>query len=91
MLATRQESDEMILTRKQAERVVKQGKFKKDAIIKILRSMDFPVFDMNGLKKSGNTDLMIYNTNGTVTRIVKDGSIGLSVRIETPVKSSIFE
>ena len=72
----------MTLTKRQAEQVIKQGRFKKEAIIKILRDMDFQVFDAVDPKRPFDTELIIFNSNGTATRIIRDGAIGLTVRID---------
>lgn len=79
----------MILPKKQAEQIVKQGKGKREAIIKILQGRDFPVHDTIFSLKTSDMDLRVYNSDGTMTRIARKGNKPVSVSVE-PVERGAF-
>lgn len=77
----------MILTKKQAEQIVRQGKNDKDKIVRILRSRDFTVFDSTGPGDRKSVALQVFNTDGTVTRIVSVGRCQLNVLVVKPTEN----
>ncbi len=63
----------MILTRKQAERIVKQGRSDKKAIIRILRGEGVAVIDKTDPNNPKMVDLAVQNSDKTKTRICANG------------------
>lgn len=74
--------DEMILTRRQAVRIAKQGKDRKDAVVKILRDLDFPVLVVRNPDNPFNVELRIYNSDRTMTKMLKTGNRIFLVGVE---------
>lgn len=74
----------MILTKKQGEQVAKQGRNDMEKIVKILRNMDFSVMDGIGYGRRGTGIVMVPNSDGTVTRFLRDKKFGIVVSVDKP-------
>ena len=61
----------MILTKKQAMQIAKQGG-NAVRITDILRKMEFHVMNCSDSNKPSSVDIEVINTDGTVTRIEKN-------------------